>query len=171
MSAHDKPRIEKLTVAHRLVDFDCGSAPLNRFLQAFALPNQSAGSAATYLAMVGSRVVGYHSLVVGATRYDDAPARLAKGLARHPIPILVIARLAVDRAFQGRGLGAALLRDAMRRALSAAEIAGIRGVVVHAKDAQAAAFYRHFGFVAFEQKPLTLYRLLKDIRARAVLTR
>lgn len=166
MSALDKLYIEKLAAGRRLVDFDCGSAPLNWFLHAFALANQNAGSSATYLALVGLRVAGYHSLVVGATSYDGAPDRLAKGLARHPIPVLVIARLAVDREFQGRGLGATLLRDAMRRALLAAEIAGIRGVVAHAKDAQVAAFYRHFGFVAFTRKPLTLHRLLKDIRAR-----
>jgi GNAT superfamily N-acetyltransferase len=166
LSALDKPYIEKLAAGRRLVEFDCGSAPLNRFLHAFALANQNAGSSATYLAMVGLRVAGYHSLVVGTTSHD-ASGRLAKGLARHPIPVLVIARLAVDREFQGRGLGAALLRDAMRRALMAAEIAGIRGVVAHAKDERAVAFYRHFGFVAFNQNPLTIYRLLKDIRARS----
>jgi len=166
LNALYKPHIERLTAAQRLVDFDCGSAPLNRFLHAFALANQSAGSSATYLAMVGLRVAGYHSLVVDAASYDDAAERLAKGLPRHPIPVLVIARLAVDREFQGRGLGAALLCDATRRALAAAEVAGIRGVVVHAKNQQATAFYRHFGFAAFNRKPLTLYRLLKDIRAR-----
>ena len=166
MNDTSKPRIEKLTPAHVVGDFDCGNAPLNRFLQAFALINQYAGSSATYLAMIGDAVAGYHSLTVGAASYGDAPERLAKGMPRHPIPVMVIARLAVDRRFQGRGLGAGLLADAMRRTLAASEIAGMRGVIVHAKDDHAAAFYKRFGFTAFPEKPFTLYRLLKDIRAR-----
>ena len=162
----DKPRIEKLTLAHALADFDCGSAPLNRFLQSFALINQGMGSSATYLAMVADAVAGYHSLTVGAASYNDAPERLAKGLPRYSIPVMVIARLAVDRRFQGQGFGSALLRDAMRRTIAASDIAGMRGVIVHAKDEPAAAFYRRFGFTPFPERPLTLYRLLKDIRAR-----
>ena len=166
MSDTSKPYIEKLTPAHAVEDFDCGSAPLNQFLQSFALINQYAGSSATYLAMVGTAVAGYHSLTVGAASYEDTPERLSKGMPRHPIPVMVIARLAVARRFQGRGLGAGLLADAMRRTLAASEIAGMRGVIVHAKDDRAAAFYERFGFTAFPEKPLTLYRLLKDIRAR-----
>lgn len=165
-SETDKPRVEKLTAAHSLADFDCGVVALNRFLQTFALTNQNAGSSMTYLALVGNAVAGYHSLVVGETRYDDAPERLAEGLPRHPIPVMIIARLAVDLRIRGRGFGAALLRDAMRRTLAAAEIAGIRGVIVHAKDERAAAFYARFGFTPFPKRPLALYRLLKDIRAR-----
>lgn len=162
----DKPRVEKLTAAHSLADFDCGTAPLNRFLQSFALTNQNSGSSVTYLALLGPTVAGYYSLVVGEAAFDDAPERMAKGLPRHPIPVMIIARLAVDLRIRGRGFGAALLRDALRRTLAAAEIAGIRGVIVHAKDERAAAFYAHFGFVPFPKRPLALYRLLKDIRAR-----
>ncbi len=162
----EKPRVEKLNAEHSLADFDCGSPPLNRFLQAFALTNQKSGSSVTYIALIGSAVAGYYSLVVGEAAFDDAPERLAKGLPRHPIPVMIIARLAVDLRMQGRGFGAALLADAMRRTLAAADIAGIRGVIVHAKDARAAAFYGRFGFTPFPEMPLTLYRLLKDIRAR-----
>lgn len=165
-SDEDKPRVEKLTAAHPLANFDCGTPPLNRFLQSFALTNQNSGSSVTYLALVEPTVAGYHSLVVGEADFDDAPERLAKGLPRHPIPVMIIACLAVDRRFQGQGLGPALLRDAMRRTLAAAEIAGIRGVIVHAKDERAAAFYARFGFTPFPKRPLALYRLLKDIRAR-----
>ncbi len=161
-----KPFIEKLTPAHAVDDFDCGSGPLNSFLHSFALTNQYAGSSVTYLAMIGATIAGYYSLTVGAARYDDAPERLVKGMPRHPIPVMVIARLAVDRRFQRRGLGSGLLADAMRRTLAASEIAGMRGVIVHAKDDRAAAFYERFGFTAFPEKPLTLYRLLKDIKAR-----
>lgn len=162
----DKPRVEKLTAAHSLADFDCGSEPLNRFLKSFALSNQNSGSSVTYVALVGSAVAGYFSLVVGEAAFDDAPERLAKGLPRYPIPVMIIARLAVDLRIRGRGFGAALLADAMRRTLAVADIAGIRGVVVHAKDAHAAEFYARFGFSPFPKKPLVLYRLLKDIRAR-----
>ena len=161
-----KPRVEKLDRAHSLAGFDCGSEPLNRFLQAFALTNQKSGSSVTYVALAGATVAGYYSLVVGEAAFQDAPERLAKGLPRHPIPVMIIARLAVDLRFQGKGFGAGLLADAMRRTLAAADIAGIRGVVVHAKDARAAEFYARFGFAAFPKRPLTLYRLLKDIRAR-----
>ncbi len=168
MNAADagKPRVEKLSAAHHLGSFDCGNAALDRFLQVSALGNQSAGSSVTYVATIDGAVVGYHSLAAGAVRYDDAPDRLSKGLPRHPIPVMVIARLAVDRRYHRRGFGAALLRDAMWRTLAAADIAGIRGVVVHAKDDDAAVFYQSFGFAPFPAKPLTLYRLLKDIRAR-----
>ena len=120
----------------------------------------------TYLALVGSTVAGYYSMVVGETAFVDAPERLAKGLPRYPIPVMIIARMAVDLRFQGRKFGTALLADAMRRTLAVANIAGIRGVIVHAKDARAAGFYARFGFTAFPEKPLLLYRLLKDIRAR-----
>jgi GNAT superfamily N-acetyltransferase len=167
LSAADshKPVLEKLTAGHSLADFDCGSPPLNRFLQAYALTSQNSGSSITYVATAGAAVVGYYSLVVGEAAFSGAPARLAKGLPRYPIPVMIIARLAVDRRSQGRGYGAGLLADAMRRTLAAAEIAGIRAVVVQAKDERAAAFYARFGFAPFPQLPLTLYRLLKDIRA------
>jgi GNAT superfamily N-acetyltransferase len=167
-SVPGKTHVEKLALSHVLAEFDCSSAPLNRFLQSFALINQSAGSSATYVAIIGTAVAGYHSLTVGQANFDDAPERLAKGLPRHPIPVMIIARLAVDRRFQGQGLGSALLRDAFLRTLAAAEIAGIRGVIVHAKDERASAFYEHFGFTPFGEKSLTLYRLLKDIKARPI---
>lgn len=111
-------------------------------------------------------VVGYYSLAVGSVVYDDTPERLGKGLSRHPVPVMVLARLAVDQRSQGRGLGAGLLIDALRRTVAAADIAGIRAVVVHAKDDQAKKFYQHFGFAAFGDHTLTLYLLLKDIRSR-----
>jgi GNAT superfamily N-acetyltransferase len=97
--------------------------------------------------------------------HDEAPERLAKGVPRHPVPVIILARLAVDRTWRGKGLGAALVVDAMRRVLQAADIAGVRAMVVHAKDETAQRFYEHLGFEQFPEKALTLYRLLKDIRA------
>jgi len=144
--------------------FDCGQEELNRFLIRFAMVNQVSGAALTYLALSGDRVVGYYSLAVGEVAYADASERLKKGLARHPVPIMLLARLAVSGQAQGRGLGAGLLKDAMLRTLQAADIAGIRALVVHAKDENARRFYEHFGFLSSPTDPLHLYLLIKDIR-------
>jgi GNAT superfamily N-acetyltransferase len=159
-----RPRIEKLGPEHDIKSFDCGVEALNRFLQRHALVSQRAGSVQTYLAVAGDAVAGFYSLTVGQVEFDDAPERLGKGLPRHPIPIVLLARLAVDRGSRGQGIGSGLLRDAFRRIKSVSEIAGVRGIAVHAKDEAAKAFYEHFGFVEFPGRPLTLYRLMKDIR-------
>lgn len=158
-------RIEKLERTHAVDDFDCGRDPLNRFLIRYAFQNQQAGASLTYLALADDQVAGYYTLAVGQVDYEDAPERLKKGLARHPVPIMLLARLAVSRHWQGRGLGAGLLKDAMVRTLRAAEIAGIRAFVVHAKDDDAKAFYERFDFVPSPTDPYHLFRLLKDIRA------
>lgn len=159
-----KPRIEKLAATHKLSEFDCGVVALNRFLQQHALNSQRADSALTYVTLVGEAVAGYLSLVVGSVEFDDAPERLAKGMPRHPVPVMILARLAVDRRFAGRSLGSAMLRDALRRTIMVSEIAGVRGLVVHAKNDDARSFYEHFGFTTFKDKPLTLFKLMKDIR-------
>jgi GNAT superfamily N-acetyltransferase len=157
-------RIEKLGPKHSLDGFDCGREELNRFLTRVALLNQQAGAAQTYVAVSGESVVGYYSLAVGEVACDDAPDRLRKGLARHPVPIMLLARLAVANACQGHGLGAGLLKDAMRRTLQAADIAGIRAFAVHAIDETARRFYEHFGFIPSPTDPLHLLLLIKDIR-------
>lgn len=158
-------RIEKLSARHDLGDFDCGSEPLNRFLKRYALTSQQAGGSQTYLALFGESVVGYYTLVVGHVEFDDAAERLRKGLARHPVPVLVLARLAISQENQGQGLGAGLLKDAMLRALQAADIVGIRALIVHAKDDRAKAFYERFNFLPSPTDPDHLFRLLKDLRS------
>jgi GNAT superfamily N-acetyltransferase len=158
-------RIEKLERSHELDAFDCGRDALNRFLIRYAFPNQQAGASQTYAALANETVVGYYTLVVGQVDYDGAPERLKKGLAHHPVPIMLLARLAISTAWQGKGLGSGLLKDAMMRTLQAADIAGIRAFAVHAKDDGAKAFYERFGFVASPSDPYHLFRLLKDIRA------
>jgi len=160
-------RIERL---HRSLDldaFDCGREPLNRFLIRYALQNQQqqAGASQTYVALADDEVVGYYTLVVGQVEYGDAPERLIKGLARHPVPIMLLARLAVATSWQGKGLGSGLLKDAMLRTLQAADIAGIRAFAVHAKDDEAKSFYERFDFIESPSDPYHLFRLLKDIRA------
>jgi GNAT superfamily N-acetyltransferase len=158
-------RIEKLRREHPVDAFDCGREDLNRFLVRFALSNQQAGAAQTYLALSGEVVIGFFTLSVGEVALVDAPGRLTKGLARHPVPIMLLARMAVSKDWQGKGIGAGLLKDAMRRTLQAAGIAGIRAFAVHAKDDSARAFYEHFDFIPSPTDPLHLFLLIKDIRA------
>jgi GNAT superfamily N-acetyltransferase len=157
-------RIEKLRFDHLIVDFDCGREELNRYLLRYAWQNQQAGAAQTYVGVAGDAIVGYHTLAVGHIMQEEAPERLAKGLARHPIPIMLLARLAVDRRWQGQGVGKGLLRDAMQRTLQAADIAGIRAFAVHAKDQDAKRFYERFDFVPSPSDPMHLFVLLKDVR-------
>lgn len=157
--------MEKLGASHAVGAFESASPALNTFLQRHALQSQASNAAQTYVAALGEHVAGYYSLTVGQVVYDDAPERLVKGLAKHPVPVMILARLAVDNGWSGRGLGAALLKDALRRTAAAADIAGIRAVVVHAKDDEARRFYQHFGFEPFENEPLHLYLLMKQVKA------
>lgn len=157
-------RIEKLHRRHPVEDFECGRPPLNRFLARYALANQQSNASQTYVGLADDAVGGYYTLVVGEVSYEDAPERMSKGLARYPVPVVVLARLAVSTKWQGRGAGAGLLKDAMARTLQAADIAGIRAFVVHAKDDAARAFYEHFGFAPSPSDPLHLYVLIRDLR-------
>src|SRR5213593_3890121 len=161
---NDQPRIEKLRRDHHVDVFDCGQEALNRFLVRYAFQNQQAEASQTYVALVGDEVVGFYTLVVAQVEFGDAPQRLGKGLAKHPIPLMLLARLAVAASRQGKGLGSGLLKDAMVRTLQAADIAGIRAMAVHAKDDDARAFYERFGFVAAPTDPYHLFVLLKDVR-------
>jgi GNAT superfamily N-acetyltransferase len=158
-------RIEKLQRSHAVDAFECGREALNLFLTRYAFQNQQAQASQTYVALADDEIVGYYTLVVGSVEYNEAPERLTKGLARHPVPIMLLARLAVTASWQGKGLGAGLLKDAMLRTLQAADIAGIRAFAVHAKDEEAGAFYKHFGFVPSPSDPYHLFRLLKDLRS------
>ncbi|MEW6302512.1 MAG: GNAT family N-acetyltransferase [Verrucomicrobiota bacterium] len=154
-----------LTVEHDVSAFDCGNAALNAYLTKYALQNNAAGAARTYVTVVSetSAAVGYYSLAAASVERNFAPERVAKGLARHPVPVVLLARLAVDRSHQGRGLGNGLLKDALLRSLSAAQTIGIRAILVHAKDERAADFYRQFGFTASPTDSLHLFMLMKDI--------
>jgi GNAT superfamily N-acetyltransferase len=158
------PRL--ITSEDQLDDFDCGHESLNIYLQRFALTNTAAGTSRTFVtAPVGMRTVaGYYSLAAGAVEKAHVPERIAKGVPNHPIPVILLARLAVDRRQQGLGLGQGLLRDALQRSLSAADVIGIRAILVHAKDEQAAAFYKYFGFIPSPIHPLHLMLLMKDLK-------
>jgi GNAT superfamily N-acetyltransferase len=156
--------IEKLNDNHQLSSFDCGEKPLNDFLQRYALQNQKAGSAQTYVVLDQQEVVGFYSLTVGEVQHEDSPERVKKGLARYPIPVVLLARLAVDQRFTRRGIGKGLLKDALRRTANAADIIGIRAILVHAKNEVAHNFYKYHGFTPSPTKPYRLFLLIKDIR-------
>lgn len=158
-------RVEKLRRDHAVEDFDCGKDALNRYLVRHALQSQLAEAASTYLVLEGFRVAGFYSLAVGEVAHANAPERLVKGLARHPVPVMLLARLAVNRDDHGRGVGAGLLMDAMARTLQVADIAGVRALVTNAKDDQARAFYEHFQFAGFPHDRYYLHLLIKDLRA------
>jgi len=160
-------RIEKLQRTHAVEQFTCGQPELDRFLIRHALRAQQANSSQTYVGLSCNIVIGFYSLVASEVRHADAPERVVKGMPRHPIPILVLARLAVHIEWQGRGIGAGLLLDALGRTLQVADMVGVRALVVHARDDSAARFYRHFGFAPSPTDSRHLFMLIKDIRAAA----
>ncbi|MBN1929194.1 MAG: GNAT family N-acetyltransferase [Chlorobiaceae bacterium] len=159
--------VQKLAPTHDVSAFDCGNPALNQFLHRFALVNQKANSAQTYVSCEAKtgRVAGFYSLAVGSVEQAAAAGRLGKGLAGHPVPVMILARLAVDRQHQGIGLGRALLKDALLRTAQAAEIAGIRAILVHAKDEAARSWYRQWGFESSPTDPFHLFLLIKDLLA------
>jgi GNAT superfamily N-acetyltransferase len=154
-----------LDKGHDLSAFDCGSAPLNDYLRKHALQNHQNRSARTYVVLRAGSVVGYYTLAAGSVKRDETPERVAKGLANYPVPIFLLARLAVDQTEKSKGLGAALLKDALIRCASAADLVGCRAILVHAKDTQAQSFYRKFGFESSPIDEFHLYLLMKDIIA------
>lgn len=158
------PIIEKLTKNHDPSSFDSGKPSLDDWLQRYALTNQQSDSARTYVAAQGRKVVGYYSLTAGSVQREASPARVAKGLAAHPVGVILLARLAVDRRQRGTGLGKALLIDALSRAADAADSIGARAILVHAIDEEAAAFYGKFGFEPSPLDPKQLMLLMKDLR-------
>jgi GNAT superfamily N-acetyltransferase len=155
---------EPLTNQASLVGFDCGKPSLNEWLIRHAFQAQGSGSARTFVVADEQRVCGYYSLVVGQVEALDAPERMRKGMGQYPIPVVILARLAVSLTSQGKGVGVGLLQDAIRRTLRVADEAGIRALLTHPIDADAAHFYQRFGF---EPSPLgmgQLLLLLKDAK-------
>jgi len=144
--------------------FDCGEAVLDDWLVRHAPRSQRAGAARIYVACAERRVVAFYALAVGSVARALALGRVRRNMP-DPVPIMLLARLAVDRRWQGRGLGASLLRDADARTVQAAEIAGIRALVVHAISQDAKRFYQYFGFREVSSEPLTRMTTLGDLRA------
>lgn len=155
---------EPLGPQHRFDEFDCGKPALNDWLMRHARQAQDSGSAKTFVVSEGLRVAGYFSLTVGQVDSLDAPNRIRKGMGQYPIPVVILARLAVNRQDQGRGIDVGMLQDAIRRTLLIAEQAGIRAMLTHPIDAEAARFYTRFGFITSPLREQQLLLLLKDAR-------
>ncbi len=149
---------------HKTAGFSCGKPELDEYLKRYALTNQRKGGGRTYVALRGQRIVAYYTLAASSASPEDAPEPVTRGLGRYPVPVVLLARLAVDAGERGRGLGGAMLKDALRRALGAAEIIGARAVLTHAKDDDARRFYERFDFVASPRNALHLFLLLETIR-------
>ncbi|MDX3929465.1 MAG: GNAT family N-acetyltransferase [Shinella sp.] len=147
---------------HELVEFDSGVPELDDWLRRRARANQVGGASRTFVVCEGNRVVAYYALASGAVRAPEAPGRLKRNMP-DPIPVAVLGRLAIDLSYQGRGIGRALVRDAGLRLLNAAEILGIRGVLVHAISDDARAFYEAIGFLPSPSDPMMLMIGLKDL--------
>jgi len=160
---NDYGAIEKLRREHLLDSFDCGKEDLNRSLKRQAWNSQQAHSAQTYVLVKDLRVLGYYSLAAGSVTHEEATERVRRGLARHPIPVILLARLAVDASVHDKGLGSALLKDALLRTAQAADAIGARALLVHAKDDTAKAFYEHFTFEASPSDPYHLLLIMKDL--------
>jgi GNAT superfamily N-acetyltransferase len=167
LSEPDRPPlsvVELLRSEHRLDEFDCGKhASLTEWLKRLARMNQASGDTRTYVVHRELAVAGYYSLAPGSISRKEATARATKS-APDPIPVVLLARLAVDRREQGQGLGPALLKDALQRAYAGAEIIGGRAILVHAIDTEAAGFYKKYEFETCPGLPLHAMLLMKDVR-------
>jgi len=146
---------EKLRASHDLSEFDCGEPELDDWLRRRALNNEQSGASRTYVVCSGQQIVGYYALAVGAVAHMEASGRVRRNMP-DPIPVMIIGRLAVHKDLQGRKIGPALLRDAILRTLQAAEIAGVRALLVHAISERARQFYENCGFTASPMDPMTL---------------
>ena len=156
---------QPLDASHHLEEFDCGKPALTDWLLSHARQAQSSGSARTFVVCDDERVAGYFSLTVGQIDTLEAPERIRRGMGQYPIPLVILARLAIDLDYQRRrGLGFSLLQDAISRTVAIAEQAGIRALLTHPIDAAADAFYRRFGFEPTPARERQLILLLKDAR-------
>lgn len=153
-----------LEESHDLDLFQSGNGSLDERLRRRARSSQVSGASRTYVVAVERRVVGYYCLASGALDLADAPGSVRRNMP-DPIPVAVLGRLAIDREWQGKGLGAALLQDAVLRTSQAASIMGIRGLLVHAISDEAKAFYEHYGFQCSPNHPMTLVLSLKPSSA------
>ncbi len=154
---------EKISTRHAISEFDCGNHDLNRFLKKHAYINQVSSNSTTYVSCHDNKVAGYYTITLASISHKQVPRKVAEEQPRYPIPVILLARLAADLKYQGRGLGKGLLKDAILRAVMVSDIAGCRALLVHAKDDQARTWYQQFGLEPSPTDPLHLMILLKDL--------
>jgi GNAT superfamily N-acetyltransferase len=155
---------EPLAASHRLDDFECGEAVLDDWLKRRALSNQSSGASRSFVVTdEGGHVRGYYAMAAGAVSHQLATSGVRRNMP-DPVPVMVLARLAVDRRAQGLHLGAALLQDAVNRAVAVSQNAGVRALLVHALHEKAKQFYEHYGFQPSPTHPMTLMLRLSSVR-------
>lgn len=155
---------EPLAEKHKLGEFNCGIAELDDWLRRRARNNQSSGASRTFVMCSNDAVLAYYALASGHIQAAGATGRLCRNMP-DPIPVAVLARLAVDSSLHGRGVGRALFRDAALRIINAGEVIGIRGIIVHAISAEAKAFYSALGLAESPSDPMTLMTTLGDLHA------
>ncbi len=153
---------EHLTSEHDVSGFDCGIPELDNWLKRRARQNEAIGASRTFVITAGGRVVGYYALATGAVSRAQATGRIRRNMPE-PVPVMVLARLAVHREYQRTGLGVSLLKDALLRTLQASEIAGIRAVLLHAVSESSKRFYLHHGFAESPIDPMTMMMSLEDL--------
>lgn len=159
--------VELLQPHHRVEAFDCGSDAETMWLRKHGLQAQNSGTSRVYVVrrVSDDHVVGFHALASGSVMPITAAERVTRGAGRYPVPIIILARLGVDLSEQGRGLGRALVIDALRRVEAAADIVGVRALLIHAEDERAKDFYRKLAeFEESPTDPLHLFLLMKDLR-------
>ena len=159
-------RIERLDRSHHRAEFNCGKPPLDDFLRGLVSQYEKRHLGRTYVAVRGAdkRVFGYYTLASSSVAFQNLPDPAARKLPRHPVPVILLARLAVDQAAQGQRLGETLLLDAMRRCLALADQLGVHAIEVDAIDTSAKAFYERYGFVPLADSGLHLYLAVATLR-------
>lgn len=157
--------IETLNRAHHLDVFCSRNHILNHWLQTHALSNHRNGSCRTFVAVEEDKIAGFYALAAGSVAHEGAPPRVTKGLARHPVPVAILARIAVDQAYEGQGIGSHLFRDAVCSVIRVADTIGIRALLIHAKNEDARNWYRtKFGLQPSPIDSLQFLILMKDLR-------
>jgi GNAT superfamily N-acetyltransferase len=162
VSGYGAPR--PISEADEVAGFDSGEPSLDEYLRGRALANHVVGASRCFVTCRDGRVVGFYALASAAVERAGTPGRVRRDMP-DPVLVILLSRLAIDAKHQGQGLGAQLLRDSITRAVAAAEIVGVRALLMHALHDQARAFYAHFGFEPSPTDPLHLLLLIKDARA------
>lgn len=164
MTALDLSPPAPITSGHELASFESGEPSLDEWLKRRALRNHAAGASRCFVLCSGTSVIGYYSLSAGAIGHEAAPKPMRRNMP-DPLPVLLLGRLAIDRRWHNRGLGRALLRDAMLRSLNVAGNAGVSAILVHAISEPAKQFYLSRGFVESPLQPMTLLMTLATLRS------